>query len=73
MDSFGLGLKGGTTKQRTVIKWAVSQLPAYPFPGYISCSDTHLSASEPNTTFAGKKAAAPVKSEAVQPGTDPVI
>lgn len=31
------------------------------------------SASEPNMTFAGKKAAALVKSEAVQPGTDPVV
>lgn len=32
-----------------------------------------LSASELNMTFAGKKAAASVKSEVVQPGTDPVV
>lgn len=55
----------------------MSNLPApcllFPWLHPVQLFRHTLSASEPNTTFPGKKAAAPVKSEAVHPGTDPVV
>lgn len=55
----------------------MSNLPApcllFPWLHPVQLFRHTLSASEPNMTFPGKKAAAPVKSEAVHPGTDPVV